>query len=785
MGLVDLFRRASSDFWAEGAHSGWAFDSLRRTLRRALLLAVCVWQVVMLWALLNTPAPLLDRWLLGLAHAGLMVLALLARSDRLPGGLALVLVYPVALWDWAVTDSIEGVLAFAACWLAHLAAAATAVVVRGRRAILLTVGAAAVLPIGIHLINPDWDAAVPLSVGMTSLVIMAAVRLGLPFLLDFAHQADAEAAMAEEEIRTTAALRSASSEAAEDARILHDTVINTLGAIANGGAGITDLDAVRERCARDAELVEELQSARAERERRDTNLWEIFDAPGLTVLRAGADDADLRRAEQMLPLHVIGMIVRASKEVLQNASKHAQVDQVIVDVRVDDLELVITIEDEGIGFDGHVPPDRGLANSVMSRADEAGVAVVLDTSAGNGTTVTFSRRLGESPAVGEPGHQAEHDVDDIVTTLRLRAGWLWACGVTAVGFVIEPLNRVGQLTAIYPMLVMNTLLLTFAWFSRGDDGRLPRRVVVALAVGTSVAFVLSAAAVDFGRTDVIFWQAVAPTGPLVVLIASDCGRLALRAALGLFAGTMVVMTAIVWQDSSGAASIIPVGGLASLGLAAAWLGFQRAIDVVGRQASSDHQVAFRARVDAAVRVAADDVRRRWRAAGLHQSVELLKSVAGGRVEPSAASTRTACAQEEAYLRQLTQLNPDLVRMGLWCARALHQGRQRETQFVVRTGEVDAPDEETAEMLGTVLLSAVSSIPRGAVLSATIFPTSDGLRMTLVSPGSHLGEAHRTWDPSQTSSMTYQTIQDQDLMEIVVPSTNAGRAPTLTVGARVR
>lgn len=774
MGLVDLIRRASSDLWAEGPHSGWAFDSLRRTLRRALLLAVCVWQVVMLWALVNTPAPLMNRGLLGLAHVGLMLLALLARHDRFPGGLALILVYPVVLWDWAVTDSIEGVLAFAACWLSHLAAAATAVVVRGRRAILLTVVAACVLPIGIHLINPDWDAAMPLAVGVTSLVIMAAARLGLPFLLDFVSKADAEAAMAEEEIRRTTALRSASSEAAEDARILHDTVINTLGAIANGGAGITDLDAVRERCARDAELVEDLRSTGAERERRDTNLWEIFDAPGLTVLRTGADDSDLRRAEQKLPLHVIGMIVRAAKEVLQNAGKHAQVDQVVVDVCVDDLELVITIEDEGIGFDGRVPPDRGLANSVMSRAGEVGVTVVLDTSAGGGTTVTFRKRIGEltePPAVGKPEHQAEHDVDDIVTTLRLRAGWLWACGVTAVGFVIEPSNRYGQLTASYPMLVMNAILLTFAWFNRGGDGRLPTRAVVALAACASVAFVLSVAAVDFGRTDVVFWQAIAPTGPLVVLIASGSGRWALRASLGLFTATVAVTTAIVWQDSSGAASILPVGGVACLGLAAAWLGFQRAIDAVGRQAGSDHHVAFLARVDAAVQVAADDVRRRWRAAGLHKSVELLRNVADGRMDPSAVSTRADCAQEEAYLRQLTQLNPDLVRMGLWCARALREGRQRETQLVLRTGEVDAPDEETAAMLGTVLLSAVSSMPRGALLIATIFPTSGGLRMTLVSPRSRLAEAHRTWDRSQTSFMTYQSIEDQDLMEIMVPDTN--------------
>lgn len=763
-----MIRRALSDVLTEDPDDGWASHTMRRTLRRALLLAVCLWQVVMLWAVASTPGSVLDKGLLGAAHLSLSLLALLARGGRFPAGLLLVLVYPVALCDWAFTDSIEGVLAFSGCWLVHLNAAA-ATILRRHWGIALPTVAALVVPVGIYAINPGWGPAMPTAVGVTTLSVMVATRLGMPFLVDFATHADAEAAAMEAEVRRTAASRTASYEAAEDARTLHDTVINTLSAIANGGAGTTDLRAVRERCARDAATVEDLQAAGEERLDSDTRLRAIFEQPAITIRRTGIEDQELREVERELSGPVTQMILRAVREVLQNARKHAHVEHVEVDVQVDGTELVIVVGDDGPGFDGHLPADRGFATSVLSRAREADVVVELDTAPGIGTTVTFRKQLGEPQASGiaETVDQADSDAGEIVLAMWMRAGWLWAIGVTFVGIMIEPLNRFGQLTEVYLMLVVLTLVTAFAWFTRDSGGRLRRSAVILLAAGASVAFVLSAAAVDFGRHDVVFWQAVAPSAPLVLLIASDAGRWTIRASIALFTATVAAITVVVWQDSSGAASIIPVGGIVTLGLVVGWSGFQVAVARLGARASEDHHTAVRARLDMAVRIAADDARKRWRVAGLHQSIDLLRGVAEGSVDPSAASTRASCAREEAYLRQLTQLNPELVHMGEWFARALHDGRTREGRLEVRTGEVDAPDEQTAASLGAVLLSAVSSMPRGALLSATIFPSSNDLRMTLVSPHPHLAQVRQAWRPTRASTMTYQTIESQDLVEIVV------------------
>ncbi|MFI5427075.1 hypothetical protein [Aeromicrobium sp. UC242_57] len=78
-----------------------------------------------------------------------------------------------------------------------------------------------------------------------------------------------------------------------------------------------------------------------------------------------------------------------------------------------------------------------------------------------------------------------------------------------------------------------------------------------------------------------------------------------------------------------------------------------------------------------------------------------------------------------------------------------------------------PDDETATSLGAVLMRAVAAMPAGARLNASIFPSPEGLRMTLVSPHPHLEEAHRAWVPAAVSSATYQTVATQDLIEIIV------------------
>lgn len=767
--MRQLLRRAWTARGTDGIDVGWASRALAQTIKQILLRAIALYQIVMLWAVANTDAPTWHKVGLILAHLGLLGVAWAASNSRIPAGIVLTLVYVVVLFDWAAAGPIETVLAFAACWLANLTAAAPTFVLRGRWSIVFPVVVAVTVPIALSKVNPDWGPDLPNAIVVTTLAIMLATRVGVSFLFDFAEQADAAALAAEEERRAVAEVRTASSTAAEDARILHDTVINTLGAIANGGAAINDVATVRARCSADAATVESLWAFDGAAHTPKTELAHMFASDDLTVRRSGLDDAQLTHVENDLPDVAIRAIVAAVGEVLRNVVKHAKTDHAEVDVRLIDAVLHVTIRDNGVGFDGVLAPGRGFAESVRSRVESVGATVTLDTAPGQGTTVVLRippAHVAEFDPFGSGQADDDLNIEDVVSALHSRSGWIWAPGVTLVGLVLA-VTATPTVGVVYAMLAVGALTSAFGWFTRDKNGYVPTRSVIVLAVGASISFVLSAAAADFGRSDVVLWQAIAPTAPLVPLIAATAGRKKLAAALGLFTTTVLVLTVIVWQDSPTAAAVIPVAGITAIGLVLGWATFQRAIAMTGAQAAQDDREAATSRLELAVRVAAENSRQRWSLAGLHQAVDLLRDIADGRVDPAAESTQVACAEEEAYLRQLTQLNPELVRMGRWFAQALHDGRARQGDLIVRTGEVDAPNDQIATTLGTVLVRAVAAMPTGARLGASIFPSPEGLRMTLVSPHPHLEAAHRAWTPSAASTVTYQTVEAQDLIEIVV------------------
>lgn len=766
-----LLRRFWSIKGTDGTDRGWASRALAQSMKQILLRAIALFQIVMLWAVANTDAPSWQKMSLCLAHLALMALAWLAGDSRVSAGPVLTLVYLAVLCDWAIAGPIDTVLAFAGCWLANLAAAAPTVVLRGRRAIAFPVVVAFALPVALTKINPDWGMELPNAIVVTTLSIMFATRVGVSFLFDFAEQADAAASTAEDELRAVAAIRTASATAAEDARVLHDTVINTLGAIANGGKAIKDLETVRARCAADASTVESLWESAASNNKPRAELSAMFDFQGLTVHRFGLDDVQLSQVQDDLPDRVVQALVSAVGEVLRNVVKHAEVDCAEIEVQLSDGHLLVTVSDDGVGFDGVLPPGRGLAESVQARAEAAGIIAEFATTPGHGTTVVLSTNLDNATSPQEQ----DLDITGVVNALHSRSGWLWASGVTLVGMVLA-LTSTPTVGVVYAMLAVGALASAFAWLTRDEHGQIPIGSVIVLAVGASVSFVLSAAATEFGRSDVVLWQAIAPTAPLVPLIAATSGRRSLAAALSLFGTTVVILTAIVWQDSATAAAVIPVAGITAIGLVLGWATFQRAIAKTATQAAADYRAAAGSRLEAAVRTAAEESRRRWSLAGLHQAVDLLRGIANSRLDPTSEATRMACSEEEAYLRQITQLNPELVRMGRWFAQALYDGRARQADLVVRTGEVDAPDDEVATNLGAVLVRAVASTPAGVRLSASIFPSPEGLRMTLVSLHPHLEDAHRAWVPSTASSATYQTVDTQDLIEIVLREPHLETAP---------
>lgn len=186
-------------------------------------------------------------------------------------------------------------------------------------------------------------------------------------------------------------LRRAESEVAEArareavARTLHDGVLQTL-AVVQRRAGDADL----------ARLARE-----QERELREW-LFGAGPAPATTDLAAALRRAAARtedrhglRAEVVvvddlprLAPGVVEAVAGAVGEALTNAAKHGGAGHATVYVEPDDLELFVSVKDDGAGFDPATTAEGvGTTRSIRGRIGDAGGRVEIDGNPGHGAEV--------------------------------------------------------------------------------------------------------------------------------------------------------------------------------------------------------------------------------------------------------------------------------------------------------------------------------------------------------------------------------------------------------------
>jgi signal transduction histidine kinase len=86
--------------------------------------------------------------------------------------------------------------------------------------------------------------------------------------------------------------------------------------------------------------------------------------------------------------------VHALREILSNIVRHSRASAVRVDVEADEINglIVVTVNDNGVGFSNPVGPGRGLRN-LAARARELGGDCVVDSVVGRGTMVRWTAKL--------------------------------------------------------------------------------------------------------------------------------------------------------------------------------------------------------------------------------------------------------------------------------------------------------------------------------------------------------------------------------------------------------
>ncbi|RMF04151.1 MAG: hypothetical protein D6768_04015, partial [Chloroflexi bacterium] len=87
-------------------------------------------------------------------------------------------------------------------------------------------------------------------------------------------------------------------------------------------------------------------------------------------------------------------IFHITHEALSNAARHAKPTQISLRVLKMDGEIVVIVEDDGIGFDYQprvTPGHHGLAN-MQARAEQLNARLDIDSSPGQGTRLTLTFR---------------------------------------------------------------------------------------------------------------------------------------------------------------------------------------------------------------------------------------------------------------------------------------------------------------------------------------------------------------------------------------------------------
>ena len=99
------------------------------------------------------------------------------------------------------------------------------------------------------------------------------------------------------------------------------------------------------------------------------------------------------QGERPLPLNVEQTVFRIAQEALANVARHSNADKAEISLVYTSKELTCMIRDNGCGFDpAQASPGFGI-RSMQERARALGGQLNLESTAGEGTTISFALKL--------------------------------------------------------------------------------------------------------------------------------------------------------------------------------------------------------------------------------------------------------------------------------------------------------------------------------------------------------------------------------------------------------
>jgi len=177
----------------------------------------------------------------------------------------------------------------------------------------------------------------------------------------------------------------------EHFRVLHDTVLATLTVIGRGGLEHSP-EQVRERCAREADLVRRLMVSDDQAPQRSLaqRLGEIVDEAQALGMRVRFQQDVHDGAGLDVPPGVAEAVAGATQEALNNVLLHSGVRNAWLTVATHGDGLLVRVVDRGAGFEAGGGEGFGLSFSVAERMRAVGGTSRVTSAPGDGTCVELA-----------------------------------------------------------------------------------------------------------------------------------------------------------------------------------------------------------------------------------------------------------------------------------------------------------------------------------------------------------------------------------------------------------
>ncbi|MGB3484111.1 MAG: hypothetical protein WBB07_18080 [Mycobacterium sp.] len=565
---------------------------------------------------------------------------------------------PTVLASWAVVGATIGMQMVAAGVAEPVAPRNIALTIAATAALVLPLRAALAASALVSLVTAVallvtaqtptetlWGIAVQTPI----YAISVAAALGLAFreLRRIAHQADDQARAGLEADRTVQRKALEAEAARRRSRMVHDTIVNTLGAIATARIASSDR-LVAQRCAEDVQMTDVLG-------RSATPLHPSMDA---VLAHAGALDVDLEseglaQLEQHLssePSWRRREIVAILRETVTNVAKHAGVTQ--ARLHYDARTYTVTVSDDGTGM----TDVASLSGSLKTRADDARARVQITSGPDRGTAVELSiPPLNDSPRGIFEAASARMATSIVAVMLT---------EFTVIGVVVLAFGGDWSSSAVTPPLLMWLVVAAVLMALLKNAGRartLPFGVVAATYAAIVVMAIIYYLADDAGGVcgikPPLAWSgdAVATIGAILVLV--DGRARVVLPAVGLSATTVMLALSGTGSDCVGTTMGLFATDLLVIG-AFYVLRYQTLRLSKVAAAHYDNQIRRREELErlAAEKALDDD----GFAATLEFSRGILQAVAEYPARAHEPRIRDAARLEESYLRALIGLPSEVV-----------------------------------------------------------------------------------------------------------------------------